>query len=89
VTRLGSTYFSHIYPVTLRFGSNGYFTYTGVIKTVTKDGMVAAESIMGTLTNHGGVGISVPSPACGALTYSAFGTSPPVVAPPAADVSDG
>ena len=91
VERVGSVYRADIFPVVLNksfdySANNAYYTFKGTIKTVIRDGKVQSVDIAGTLTNHGGVGLSVPSPVCGMLTYSAYGTSPSVSAPPASEV---
>lgn len=91
VERVGSVYRADTFPIVLNksfdySASGAYNTYRGTINTVIRDGKVQSEDIAGTLTNHGGVGLSVPSPVCGVLTYSVYGTSPSVSAPPAPEV---
>jgi hypothetical protein len=88
VERVGSDYRANINPVVLNqsLASSTSYTYKGNIKVIIQDGNVQSEDIAGTLTNHGGIGLSVPSPVCGVLTYSEYDTSPSVSAPPAQEV---
>jgi hypothetical protein len=89
VKREGNTYVSNV-PTTLvnRVGNN-YFTFTGIIKTVVSDGRVVSEDIVGSESRHliGHRGTVNTFPESEVLTHSAFGTSPPVTAPPTNDVT--
>jgi hypothetical protein len=89
VTRVGNVYRSGFHAVVVGRVANGYTSFDGTIKTVTRAGTVVAEDIAGSVTDHNELGPGVPSPACGDVTYGAFGTAPPVTAPPAGDVGFG
>ena len=88
VKRSGNVYYSFTAPyvVDRAFGPSTT-TYRKVATTVIQDGRVVSEDILTTVVDPKHADAQVAVVAQVVVTYSAFGTSPQVTAPPASDIA--
>lgn len=86
VQGFGNVFYSFAPPSMLYPRLGGPVTYRSSATTILDDGRVASEELVRILSGRSG-DAGVERTTREIVTYSAFGTSPPIVAPPSSDVS--